>query len=422
VQRGAAAALHAALAGADDDAGGLRRALRRSRRREQWRAAALVLPLFLFLAACFVVPIGAMLSRGVIDTDIEHILPSVTAALKNWDGRDLPPESAYAALIADIRAAREAGNLASAATRLNYDVPGFRTLFFSTGRQLPAELKGSARDTLIGIDPKWSERETWAAIRRAGGPATDFYLLGALDLRRDADGSIVGAPPEQRVFRSVLVRTLWISAMVTLICLVLGYPVAYVIASQPPGRAAVLLFLVLLPFWTSLLVRTVAWVVLLQREGVLNSLFLSLGIVNEPLKMIFNRFAVYVAMVHVLLPFMVLPIYAVMRSIPSTYVRAATSLGAKPFTAFRRVYMPQTLPGIAAGCLMVFIQALGYYITPAMVGGADDQMISYFIAFYASRTVNWGMAAALSIMLLAATLMLYAVYDRMVGIDKMRMG
>ena len=422
MQRGAAAALHAALAGADDDAGGLRRALRRSRRREQWRAAALVLPLFLFLAACFVVPIGAMLSRGVIDTDIEHILPSVTAALKNWDGRDLPPESAYAALIADIRAAREAGNLASAATRLNYDVPGFRTLFFSTGRQLPAELKGSARDTLIGIDPKWSERETWAAIRRAGGPATDFYLLGALDLRRDADGSIVGAPPEQRVFRSVLVRTLWISAMVTLICLVLGYPVAYVIASQPPGRAAVLLFLVLLPFWTSLLVRTVAWVVLLQREGVLNSLFLSLGIVNEPLKMIFNRFAVYVAMVHVLLPFIVLPIYAVMRSIPSTYVRAATSLGAKPFTAFRRVYMPQTLPGIAAGCLMVFIQALGYYITPALVGGADDQMISYFIAFYASRTVNWGMAAALSIMLLAATLALYAVYNRLVGVERMRLG
>ena len=422
MQRGAAAALHAALAGADDDAGGLRRALRRSRRREQWRAAALVLPLFLFLAACFVVPIGAMLSRGVIDTDIEHILPSVTAALKNWDGRDLPPESAYAALIADIRAAREAGNLASAATRLNYDVPGFRTLFFSTGRQLPAELKGSARDTLIGIDPKWSERETWAAIRRAGGPATDFYLLGALDLRRDADGSIVGAPPEQRVFRRVLVRTLWISAMVTLICLVLGYPVAYVIASQPPGRAAVLLFLVLLPFWTSLLVRTVAWVVLLQREGVLNSLFLSLGIVNEPLKMIFNRFAVYVAMVHVLLPFMVLPIYAVMRSIPSTYVRAATSLGAKPFTAFRRVYMPQTLPGIAAGCLMVFIQALGYYITPALVGGADDQMISYFIAFYASRTVNWGMAAALSIMLLAATLALYAVYNRLVGVERMRLG
>ena len=422
MQRGAAAALHAALAGADDAAGSLRRALRRSRRREQLRAAALVLPLFLFLAACFVVPIGAMLSRGVIDTDISRMLPAVTAALKNWDGRDLPPESTYAALVADIRAARDAGTLASAATRLNYDVPGFRTLLFGTGRQLPPTLTGSAREALIGIDPKWGERETWAAMRRAGGPASDFYLLGALDLRRDVDGAITGAPPEQRVFRAVLGRTLWISAMVTLICLVLGYPVAYVIAAQPPGRAAVLLFLVLLPFWTSLLVRTLAWVVLLQKEGVLNSLFLSLGIVQEPLKMIFNRFAVYVAMVHVLLPFMVLPLYSVMRSIPPSYVRAASSLGARPFTAFRRVYLPQTLPGIGAGCLMVFIQALGYYITPALVGGAEDQMISYFIAFYASRTVNWGMAAALSIMLLAATLALYAVYNRLVGVERMRLG
>ena len=242
------------------------------------------------------------------------------------------------------------------------------------------------------------------------------------DLRRDADNSITGGPAEQRVFRDVLGRTLWISAMVTLVCLALGYPVAYVIAAQPPGRAAMLLFLVLLPFWTSLLVRTAAWVVLLQREGVLNSLFLSLGLVHEPLKMIFNRFAVYVAMVHVLLPFMVLPLYSVMRGIPPSYVRAASSLGAKPFTAFRRVYLPQTLPGIGAGCLMVFIQALGYYITPALVGGADDQMISYFIAFYASRTVNWGMAAALSATLLVLVLILYGLYHRIVGIDKLRMG
>src|SRR6266496_568846 len=420
--RGAAASLHAALASVDSDAANLRRALRKSRRREQLRAVALVLPLFVFLAACFVVPIGAMLSHGVIDADIARILPAVSDALKHWDGRDLPPESAYAALIADIRAAREAGTLASAATRLNYDVPGFRTLLFTTGRQLPAELSGSSSDALIAIDSKWGERETWAALRRAGGPVTDFFLLGALDLRRDANGSIPGAPPEQRVFRDLLGRTLWISVMVTLICLLVGYPVAYVIAAQPSGRAGVLLFLVLLPFWTSLLVRTLAWVVLLQKEGVLNSLFLSLGIINEPLKMIFNRFAVYVAMVHVLLPFMVLPLYSVMHSIPPSYVRAASSLGARPLTAFWRVYLPQTLPGIGAGCLMVFIQALGYYITPALVGGADDQMISYFIAFYASKTVNWGMAAALSIMLLAATLALYAVYNRLIGVERMRLG
>jgi len=316
---------------------------------------------------------------------------------------------------------REAGTLASAATRLNYDVAGYRTLMFATGRALPAELAEPARETLIGIDPRWGERSTWAALRRAGGPVTDFYLLAALDLRHDVDAEIVGAPAEQAVFRNVLGRTLWISAMVTLVCLTLGYPVAYFIARQPPGRASLLLFLVLLPFWTSLLVRTVAWVVLLQREGILNNLLLSLGLVTEPVRMIFNRFAVYVAMVHVLLPFMVLPLYAVMKGISPTFVRAAWSLGARPSTAFRRVYLPQTLPGVGAGCLMVFIQALGYYITPALVGGADDQMISYFIAFYASKTVNWGMAAALSVMLLAATLALYAVYNRLVGVDRMRL-
>ena len=405
-----------------DAAAALRRALKRSGRREQPRAAALVLPLFLFLLATFIVPIGAMLGRALFDREVGEIMPRVTGELSRWDGRESPPDAAYAALIDDVRAARDAGTLASAATRLNYDVAGFRLLLFATGRRLGGEVTGSPREILGAIDPKWNDRETWAVIRRAAGPVTDFYLLAALDLRRDANEAITATRPEQAVFRNVLGRTLWISSVVTLVCLLLGYPVAYFIARQPPGRAAVLLFLVLLPFWTSLLVRTVAWVVLLQREGILNNLFLSLGLIDEPVRMIFNRFAVYVAMVHVLLPFMVLPLYAVMKGISPFYLRAASSLGAAPLTAFRRVYMPQTLPGVGAGCLMVFIQALGYYITPALVGGADDQMISYFIAFYASKTVNWGMAAALSIMLLWATLALYAVYDRMVGIDRMRLG
>ena len=399
----------------------LRRALRRSGRREQWRAALLVLPLFVFLLASFIVPIGAMLARAIVDTDVPRILPRVSAALRHWGGRDLPPDAAYAALVDDLRAAREAGTLASAGTRLNYDIAGFRSLLVTSGRRIAEPTVASPRQALLDADPKWGERDTWAAIRRAGGPVTDFYLLAALDLRRDADDAIAAAPATESVFRNVLGRTLWIAGVVTLACLALGYPVALFIARQPPQRAALFLFLVLLPFWTSLLVRTVAWVVLLQREGILNNLLLSLGIVHEPLRMIFNRVAVYVAMVHVLLPFMVLPLYAVMKAISPSYERAAASLGATPFTAFRRVYVPQTLPGIAAGCLMVFIQALGYYITPALVGGADDQMISYFIAFYASRTVNWGMAAALSIMLLTATLALYAVYQRMIGLDKLRM-
>jgi putative spermidine/putrescine transport system permease protein len=140
------------------------------------------------------------------------------------------------------------------------------------------------------------------------------------------------------------------------------------------------------------------------------------------MRMIFNRFGVYVAMTHILLPFMVLPLYSVMKSVPGVYVRAATSLGATPWTAFRRVYLPQTLPGISAGCLLVFVQALGYYITPALVGGAEEQMISYLIAFYTTRTVNWGMAAALSTILLASTLALCGVYGKLVGFEKVKMG
>lgn len=395
--------------------------LRRSERRQRRRAVALVAPLLLFLLATFIAPIGAMLWRAVADPEIGRVLPRVTAALAAWDGRGLPPEAAAAALLADIGAAREAGTLAGAATRLNYDINGFRTLMFATARRLPAEPPASPRAALIAIDAKWGEIETWAAIRRAAGPLTDFYLLAALDLRRDAGGGIAAAPADQAIFVRILARTFWIAGVVTLVCLALGYPVAYLLATLPARTANVLMIFLLVPFWTSLLVRTAAWVVVLQREGVLNSLLVGAGVIDAPLPMIFNRFAVYVAMVHILLPFMVLPLYSVMRGIPPLHTRAALSLGATPFTAFRRVYLPQTAPGIGAGVLLVFIQALGYYITPALVGGAEDQMLSYFIAFYASRTINWGMAAALSILLLAATLGLYAVYSRLVAFERMRL-
>jgi putative spermidine/putrescine transport system permease protein len=401
---------------------GLARGLARSERAVKLRAVALTLPLLLFLLATFVGPIGALLTKSVVDTDVARILPRVTGALRDWDGKDLPPPAAWAAVADDIRAARREGTLASAATRLNYDVTGYRSLLFSTGRQLPDTGEGDAREILLGIDAKWGQIETWGALRRASGPVTDFYLLAAVDLKRDAAGRIVTEKDDETVFRTILGRTLWISGMVTLVCLLLGYPTAWYLSQQADRRAAILLFLVLLPFWTSLLVRTVAWVVLLQREGVVNDALLTAGLITEPLRMIFNRFAVYAAMVHVLLPFMILPLYSVMKGIPPSYLRAAASLGAPPLVAWFRVYLPQTLPGIGAGCLMVFIQALGYYVTPALVGGADDQMISYFIAFYASKTINWGMAAALALVLFAATMALYTVYQRMVGLDRVRLG
>ena len=396
--------------------------LARAERARKTKAALLTAPLLLFLLLTFLGPIAALLTKSVVDTELAAALPRVSEQIRRWDGQATPDEATFAALIDDVRAARAAGTLAPAATRLNYDVSGFRSLLFATGRQLPEALDAPARDTLVAIDPKWGEAETWGAIARAAGPTTSLFLLAAVDLKRTADGAVIGAPREEAIFVQVLGRTFAIASAVTVLCLLLGYPLAYVLATLPARTANVLMVLVLLPFWTSLLVRTSAWIVLLQHEGVINSALLQGGFIDAPLEMLYRRAAVYTAMTHVLLPFMVLPLYAVMRTIPPVHMRAALSLGARPWTAFLRVYAPQTLPGVGAGVLMVFIQALGYYITPALVGGPDDQMLSYFIAFYASKTINWGMAASLSLALLAATVALYYVYDRLVGIDKIRMG
>jgi len=390
-------------------------------RSKKWRAFLLTAPLLLFLLLTFLGPIGALLSRSVVDTDFASALPNVSREIRRWDGRALPDEATFAALITDVRAARAADTLAPAATRLNYDVSGFRSLLFTTGRRLPDQLQASARDTLTEIDPRWAEVETWGAIARASGPVTSLFILAALDLKRTAGGEFISAPADEKIFVQVLFRTFAIATAVTVLCLALGYPLAYVLASLPTRTSNMLLVLVLLPFWTSLLVRTSAWIVLLQHEGVINEALLQTGLIGAPLELLYRRAAVYAAMTHVLLPFMVLPLYAAMRSIPPAHVRAALSLGARPLTAFWRVYAPQTLPAVGAGVLMVFIQALGYYITPALVGGPDDQMLSYFIAFYASKTINWGMAAALSLALLAATVALYWVDDRLVGIDRIRM-
>lgn len=393
----------------------LKRRLRRAERARQVKALALVLPLLVFLLFTFAGAIAGMLWRAVDDREVRLVLPQTIAALASWDGRDLPDEKAYAALAGDIMAARDSGTIAIAAKRLNYALNGFRTILTSTARNLKtAPEPGTARETLGKINPAWRERATWTTIKDASGPVTGFYLLSALDLTRNVDGAIVAAPPDQAIYRDVFVRTFLISLSVTVLCLILGFPVAYLLAALPPGRSNLLMIFVLLPFWTSLLVRTCAWIVLLQGKGVVNDSLLWLGIIDEPLRLIYNRFGVCVAMTHVLLPFMILPLYSSMKAISPAYMRAAASLGAPPLTAFLRIYLPQTLPGIGAGSLLVFILALGYYITPALVGGAADQMISYFIALYTTETANWGLASALGAVLLLATILLALVYGKLV--------
>jgi len=377
-------------------------------RRPAWLAA----PLLLVLLLAFVAPIGAFLLRGVQDTAVAPAFARTVAALQGWSGQTLPDAPAWDAAVADMRAARDAGTLLPAAARLNSDIAGLRTVVTVTARKLAVPFAGSARDALLAADPAWGQIETWGAVRRAARSPTDYHLLAALDLKRDAAGDIQAVPPGQRVFRLVFVRTFGIAALVTAACLLLGYPVAAFLARHPGRLSRVLMLAVLLPFWTSLIVRTAAWMVLLARDGVVNGALVSIGVFGAPQQLLYNRFAVVLAMVHILLPSMILPLHAVMAQVPPALLRAASSLGAGPIRSFWRVWLPQTIPGIAAGCVLVFIQALGFYVTPALLGGGADQMLPWFIGFYANQTVDWGLAAALSLVLLAAIGALAAIWAR----------
>jgi putative spermidine/putrescine transport system permease protein len=396
--------------------------LRQTERRERMKALTLIAPLFFFILISFLLPILIMLQNAVYDPDISENLPNTVAQLRTWDGTSLPPEEAYAALTADLTKATKEHTVALIGKRLNYEIAGIKSKIMASGRKLSAITQGPYKDAVIAADPMWGEVATWATLKRSASAYTPFYVLAMLDLRQGANGSIERAPADRAIYVDVLIRTIGISLLVTLCTVLLGYPVAYMLATLPQKTASILMIFVLLPFWTSLLVRTTAWFVLLQDNGVVNDLILTLHLSDHPLKLIFSRFGTIVAMTHIQLPFTLLPIYSVMKTISPSYMRAAKSLGATPFYAFLRVYMPQTLPGVAAGCLLTFILSLGYYITPALVGGPTDQMVSGFIADAMNRENNWGKACALGTILLTATLILYYIYNKLVGIDRMKLG
>jgi putative spermidine/putrescine transport system permease protein len=220
-----------------------------------------------------------------------------------------------------------------------------------------------------------------------------------------------------RLYVAVLLDTLRIALVVTVVCLVLGYPVAHFIATAPRLWAAIALALLLLPFWTSVLVRTYAWMILLGRSGLVNRALMSLGIVDEPLRLLFNEIGVIVGMVHVLLPYMVFPIMSVMRRVDGQVLAAAEGLGASPLQSFRRVYFPLTLPGVLAGTTLVFVVALGFFITPALLGGGRVIMIGVLIEEQVRKYLDWGFAAALSVVLFAAALAVYALFRRVMRED-----
>jgi putative spermidine/putrescine transport system permease protein len=400
----------------------LRQRLAAAERTGKLKALGLILPLLVFVIGLFVMPIAVLLKNAFYDPSISNNLPQTLAALRDWDGKDIPGEPVFAALVADLKAVQAASNGPLVGKRLNYEISGIRSKIIASARKAGDIKAPPFKEQMIAVQSIWGDHLTWAKVRQAGQPYTSFYLLAMLDLERDAEGNIVPVDPERAVYRDILLRTLIISLTVTLATLILAYPVAYVLANAPARTANLLMVLVLIPFWTSLLVRTTAWFVLLQDNGPVNSVIALLHVTEQPLKLIFSRFGTIVAMTHIQLPFTLLPIYSVMKGISPSYMRAARSLGGGPITSFWRVYMPLTLPGIGAGCLLTFILSLGYYITPALVGGPTDQMVSGVIASAMNQENNWGKACALGTILLAATLMLFWVYNRLVGVDKVKLG
>ncbi|MHC9235761.1 ABC transporter permease [Pseudooceanicola sp. 502str34] len=279
------------------------------------------------------------------------------------------------------------------------------------------------QEQFLDADEDWADPQVWRVIQTYAPRYTPGYFLNAVDMQLTPEG-VEMRPDNERIYGILFKRTIFMSVTITLSCILLGYPVAWILANLPMRTANLLMILVLLPFWTSLLVRTSAWKVLLQQQGVINDILVWLRLVDDGNRLIMmnNQFGTIVAMTHILLPFMILPLYSVMQTIPPTYLRAAKSLGATNWTAFWRVYFPQSVPGIGAGSILVFILAIGYYITPEIVGGTTGTFISNRIAYHISSSLNWGLAAALGTILLAVVLLLYWVYDRIVGIDNVKLG
>lgn len=404
----------------------LKKQIARALFKQKMRALLLIAPLLIFILITFVIPITDMLLRSIDNRIVSETLPQTTASLETWDSKSaqLPDEATYTALYNDLKQAIEQKNHTKLGTRLNYENSGMSSLFRKVGKDVgKMQASVSYKEQFLAADKAWGDLKTWNLLKLYSPKYTNGYFLAALDMKKTPDG-IERLPESERIYLNLFARTIFMSIVITALCLLLGYPIAWLLANLPMRTSNLLMILVLLPFWTSLLVRTSAWKVLLQQQGVINDILVWLGVISNTgrLELINNQLGTLIAMTHILLPFMILPLYSVMRTIPPSYMRAAKSLGATDWTAFWRVYFPQTIAGIGAGAILTFILAIGYYITPELVGGTQGTFISNRIAYHISSSLNWGMAAALGTILLTLVLVLYWVYDKIVGIDKVKLG
>ena len=408
----------------------LKISLKKTERKNKIKAFLLVFPLLLFIIVTFVVPIVDMLTRSIDDSLINEVYGKTFEEYKKWDKKKdkLPPEAVYKAIFEDI-AYGDKLKIGRSITRMNYSKSGWKSLIKKTRRQIKKivqseEFPTSYKDALIEINKGWGDPTFWYSMSQMLSESTPIYYWNAIDRTYDQDANIVRQPEERRMYVKTWIKTFKVSVYVTFFCLVLGFPVAHLLANLPLRYSNLLMIFVLLPFWTSLLVRTTAWIVMLQQNGVINGVLVWLGILSDEgrIQMVYNQTGTIIAMTQILLPFMILPLYSVMKVIPKSHMRAAQNLGAKPAKAFTRVYLPQTIPGMSAGGLLVFVLAIGYFITPELVGGKDGQLIGHWIAYHLKTSMNWGLCSALGGILLAIMLVLYWLYDKIVGIDNIKLG
>ncbi len=401
----------------------LKVSLQKAEKRNKLRAILLVAPLLVFILVTFLIPIGDMLLRSVDDSYINTVFPKTFKEYKKWDRQDLPSEELYKTMFFEVKES-EGYAIGKASTRMNYAKSGWKSLLKKSKRKFKKIEEGPYKEQMIAIDKKWADMEYWKALGVMVDATTAGYYLNAVDLKYNVDKEVVWQKENRRIYNHTWVKTFKVSILVMVFCLMLGYPIAYLLSTLPLKYSNLLMICVLLPFWTSLLVRTVAWMVMLQQKGVFNNLLVMANIISDEnrFKLMYNETATIIVMTQILLPFMVLPLYSVMRTISPNYMRAALNLGASPLHAFWKIYMPNSVPGVSAGCMLVFILAIGYYITPELVGGKDGQMIGNWIAYHLKTTLNWGLCVALGAILLGVMTVLYWVYNKLVGIENIKLG
>ena len=401
----------------------LKVSLKKAERKSKIRAFLLVSPLLIFILVTFLIPIGDMLTRSIDDRQINTVFPKTFEVYKKWDQQGLPSEEVYKTMFFEVKNS-EGYAIGKASTRMNYSKSGWKSLLKKSKRKFKKIEEGPYKEQMIAAEKRWGDIEYWKALGQMVDPTTMGYYLNAVDLKYDSSKNIIQQKENRRIYNKTWFKTFKVSVLVTFFCLILAYPISYLLATLPLKYSNLLMICVLLPFWTSLLVRTVAWMVMLQQKGVFNNLMVMAGLIADENRwqLMYNQTAVIIVMTQILLPFMVLPLFSVMKTISPTYMRAALNLGASPLHAFYKIYMPNSIPGVSAGCLLVFIIAIGYYITPELVGGKDGQMVGNWIAYHLKTTLNWGLCASLGAILLAVMTVLYWAYNKIVGIENIKLG